>query len=295
VSGTFAWTQVVSKTNEFIGSRGIVLHDDFDPEFGKKDVYVEKVSSRYIFTRVKLGEYMDLESNAKPGGLDATENYDLFFKNHINPLMASITDSSLANQAGEKFNDYFKWSLGGEKLYYPATAQGHADVDTDPTSEVFSDVTHYDDENGVIKKTPYAQIVTVDEYRTKSSSPDDPDSKLNFLGWIYDPASGDPYAYWSQPLGAPVAATKITPVTGLLLSGVETSIVLTGRLYYYSIKVIAEAVDLEDLPMWTVPDPANPGMGMPASDQSGLQYPLASDKMRSELKNVIVPIAYPEP
>jgi hypothetical protein len=295
ISGTYAWTQSVSQTNEFIGGRGMVLHDDFDPAIGKKDVYVENAAGRHIFARVKLGEYMDLDSKEKPEGLDDMERYSEFFKDHFNPLMASPEDSSNTDSKGRRISSWFRWRMGGEKLYYPASAKGHEDVDTDPSPGVFSDAGFYsEDSGGPIQKTPFAEILAVDEYLATSADKSDPDSKLNFQGWIFDPASGDPYAYWSQPLGEPIAGTKASRATGLLLSGVDASIELDGRDYYYSIKVVAEAVDLADLPMWITPDPEHPGMGMPSVDQTGMQYALASEKMRGELANVIAPIAYPE-
>jgi hypothetical protein len=66
IAGTFAWQQTINKVNEFIGHKnGIIVHDDFDPATGAKDVYVENPNSAEVFVRVKLNEVMSITSNAK--------------------------------------------------------------------------------------------------------------------------------------------------------------------------------------------------------------------------------------
>ncbi|MDR1538410.1 MAG: hypothetical protein LBU32_10530 [Clostridiales bacterium] len=295
ITGTFAWNSVTFKTNEFIGTRGIVLHDDFDPDYGKKDVYVENVSNRYLFVRVKLGEYMDLTTKNKPEGIDDLERYNEFYENHFNPSMIADNDCTLANALGEKFHDYFIWNMGGSKFYYPATAQDHELVDSDPYGDVFTDKNDYDAADGIIKETPNAAMILMADYMAKSDNPSDENSKQNFVGWIYDPKSGDPYAYWSQPLGAPIPETKVSTVTGLLLNGVKTNPFILNSDYYYAIRVVAEAVDNADLPMWTEEDSEAPGMGQQSIDKSGLRYQLASRDMIAVLKDIIAPIANAAP
>ncbi|MCL1810080.1 MAG: hypothetical protein FWG42_10000, partial [Clostridiales bacterium] len=52
VTGTFAFSQAVHKVNEFIGQAdGTTLHDDFDPDTGMKDVYVENQGSLVMYAR----------------------------------------------------------------------------------------------------------------------------------------------------------------------------------------------------------------------------------------------------
>jgi len=220
-AGTFAWEQIVSHTNEFIGKRDdVTIHDDFDPDIGKKDVYVENIGSVTLFVRLKLNEAMDLTSYTwRPGPGDWTAH----------TYGATPEDCGHANGAGKLFHDYFKWTMGGWKYYKPA----------DGTAHVVHDTTVYTDADynaGTAKMTPDAGIITVAQYLAKTA-----DEQKEFIGWIYDT---DGYAYWSQPL-------EKGDVTGLLLSRVDRSPSLKNTDYYYAIDVILEAVDKADIPMWT--------------------------------------------
>jgi|AKZA01.1.fsa_nt_gi hypothetical protein len=67
------------------------------------------------------------------------------------------------------------------------------------------------------------------------------EQKLDFVGWIYDT---DGYAYWSQPL-------QPETETGLLLNSVYVEQILEEFDFYYGINVVLQAVDKDDLPMWT--------------------------------------------
>lgn len=242
LTGTFAWQQMIAKTNEFIGQRdGGILHDDFDPDTGAKDVYVENVSDTPIFVRVRLDEAMNLNSNTwRPQDSDK--------KTHIpNP---DFDDCELGNGSA-LFHQYFTWEMGGQKWYIPA--DGNDKIVGDPTEYKAGDVV-----NGVsAKQTPYATLISMASYNAMGEP-----AKSNFTGWVYD---RDGYAYWSQPLGK-------GEITGLLIHRVNTSSALDDTDYYYAIDVNVEAVDSKDLPMWTVASGNNDGKGKPSIDQSGTQY-----------------------
>lgn len=220
MSGTFAWAQISSKMNEFEGTKGGTLHDDFDPETGSKDIYMENTTNKFIFVRVKLNEAMDLTSHTWRPGMD----------DWVTHTPGNTTaDCGHANADGEFCHAHFTWELGGQKWYLPA----------DGVDRVVEDTTEYkagDVVNGIaVKQTPAAEIVTMQEYLNMSNK-----EKDSLIGWIYDT---DGYAYWSQGL-------KQNEVTGLLLHKVTTSEDIKDADYYYAIDVIAEAVDIVDLPMW---------------------------------------------
>ena len=216
LTGTYAWQQTVQKTNEFIGTGGGVLHDDFNPKTGEKDIYVENISDKPIYVRLKLTEAMNLsDSSWRPGALDE----------FVHIFEASDADCGHSNLDSEKFHDYFHWIMGGQKYYMPAKKG--------PTA---ADITVYDGSENGVRVTPYAFIITMSDYLAMQQV-----DRENFLGWIYDT---DGFAYWSQPLEADGG------VTGLLLHWVNTDPNLDGSNYYYSINVQGEIVDSEDLDMW---------------------------------------------
>ena len=228
-TGTFAWQRVIAKQNEFMGhKRDVTVHDDFDPDAGLKDVYVENLGSTTIYVRVKLDETMNLTSDTwRPGTND--------WVTHI--YGASAADCGHTNKADNKyFHDYFKWTMGGWKYYMPGSgSQG-----------VVQDKNNYNGTEPGVKKTPDAQIITSTEFLAMTDT-----EQKAFIGWIY---STDGYAYWSQPLYKGEA-------TGLLLHGVQPLPILEDLDYYYAINVIVEVVDRKDIPMWTQGAPSTDGSG----------------------------------
>jgi hypothetical protein len=220
LTGTFAWQRTISKTNEFTGSTGGTVHDDFDPDAGMKDVYVENTSNKTLYERLMLNEYMDLASCERPNRPD--------WQAHTHGTAPE--DCGHANDEGDKFHDYFTWSMGGGKYYMPSAGK----------QAIVQDTAVYNGTEDGVQQTPDAQIIAMGKY---SAMPDA--EKEGFIGWVMDT---DGYAYWSQPLRA-------GDVTGLLLSGVtkngSKAAELEGLDYYYAIDVIAELVDSEDLAMWS--------------------------------------------
>ena len=250
LSSTFAWQQMVQKTNEFIGTGGGILHDDFDPKTGKKDIYVENKSSNPVFVRVKLDEAMNLtDSEWRPEKEDKI----------IHTFEISAEDCGHTNLVDQKFHDYFMWNMGGQKWYMPASGNS---VFTDKNAVTdINEYTQADEANGA-KLTPDAVIVTMADYINNIL----PNNPGGFTGWIYDT---DGFAYWSLPLDANGG------VTGLLLNKVEWIPALNGTNYYYAIDVQGEIVDAEDLPMWID--------GAESVDKSGVKYNVATNSAKELL------------
>ena len=215
-TGTFAFNQLIKKTNEFLGQKdGVTLHDDFNPGTGQKDVYVENQSSTAMFVRVKLDEAMNLTSYTwRPSPSDWVAH----------TCGTEPTDCRHGN-GKELFHDYFTWKMGGWKYYMP----------TDGSQQLVQDTTVYNGTEPGVNKTPDAKIISTAGYLALPEN-----EATAFIGWIYDT---DGYAYWSQPL-------LKGDSTGLLLNGVQLSEALKQIDYYYAIDVTLEAVDLADIPMW---------------------------------------------
>ncbi|MDR3278711.1 MAG: hypothetical protein LBT12_08050 [Oscillospiraceae bacterium] len=242
LTGTFAWQQMVSKTNEFIGSNETpTLHDDFDPSANLKDIYVENTAKRALFIRVKLEEAMNLTDNTwRP----AANGY------LAHTFETAVGDCEHENAEGERFHNYFTWTMGGQKWFMPSATPGGISQDTNS----------YDGTTPGARQTPPVAFLKMADYILLG----DPDRDA-FNGWVYDT---DGYAYWSQPL-------LEDEVTGLLLHGVATDNVLKDTNYYYAINVVLQSVDKADLPMWRT--------GAASVDGSGTVY----DKATNDAQNFL--------
>jgi len=254
--GTYAWTQTINKVNEFMGSKeGVILHDDFDLGTGTKDVYVENPSEAAVFVRIRLDEVMNLTSNTwRPSSPKVQSEWE------THTYGESAADCGNTSAAGDKFHDYFEWTMGGQKYYMPG-------VDS---TQVVQDTTVYNGTEPGVKQTPAMSaagggIITAGYYLNTLTAPE----RDEFVGWIYDT---DGYVYWSQPLYK-------GEVTGLLLHQVNKLSHLSEKDYYYAIDVIVEAVDLSDIPMWT--------QGLGSVDGSGATYDAATPEGVQVINNIV--------
>ena len=278
MTGTFAWYQATNKVNEFIGTaqREVILHDDFDPLTGQKEIFAENAGDGVMFIRIKFDEYMDLTS-------DLNGDRDNKWQTHKpQPSAAGVvnySDCGGINDDCELFHDHFEWKFGawtegteshtGRKWYLPlSSTPGEVDTDlgdyTPTTGEAWLDLTPA--QQATVTQTPAFQIYPMSNYMGAGDA-----TRKAYVGWIYDPADG--YFYWSQPLYAGEA-------TALLLTKVFTNIdpaLITE--YYYALNVIIEAVDLRDYDMWMTP-------GASAKDGSGKTFTEASANAKVLLTNL---------
>ncbi|MDR1540685.1 MAG: immunoglobulin domain-containing protein [Clostridiales bacterium] len=225
ITGTLAWTNFnQSALNEWQGSSpeiGGTLHDDFCQP--NKDIYVENWGEHPFFVRVKLEEYMEMGDGAgvkldpvsnkavslAPGAdIDDTDTWKPY--NHGNE--------------GEVFRDYWKWTMGGSKYYFPAPEslrQNGGDGYIDSLSP--EDIGPFDiNEYGVhSKETPVASIMTIAQWNSEGCP-------MGYI-WVLD---SDGWAYWAAPV-LPGQAT------GLLLDNVEL-VKPPIQDYYYGINVKAQ-------------------------------------------------------
>jgi len=250
VTGTFAYQKILIKTNEFIGSpEDVTLHDDFDPDTGGKDVYVENTGTKPLLIKVKLDEAMSLVDNTwRP-----TVKEWIRHKCGVGETFYSDCDNE--NAANKKFHDYFTWEMGGSKWYMPAAG----------SSKVVQDTTVYDENSGGAKLTPEGVFMTITEYNALSD-----DEKKAYIGWVMDCADG--YFYWSQLL-------EKDEVTGLLLTQVNISDELNNKEYYYAINVTVVAIDTDDADMWL--------LGSASKDKSGTTHDISSTEGKKLVEQLL--------
>jgi len=247
VTGTYA---LYATTGGLYGStsnnaeKSVVLHDDFAGG-PSKYVYVENTSeTTEVFVRIKLQEYMDLTSwiDRDPQGSEWTT--------HI--PSGAAHDCGLANGATALFHEHFAWSMGGAAWYVPEAAGMSGKVNNPGVNSLTPDAT----------QTPDAPVILMSEYQAKGAV-----ERRFFVGWVYD---ADGWTYWSQPL---LPETATAP----LLSAVAFEPTVAGRDFFYAINVLMEAVDINDLPMWTVPSGDNDGLGLPSAADPESQTQLATN------------------
>lgn len=260
LTSTYAWYSATHVENIFTGTKSepeepstSVLHDDFDPETGQKEVYVENTgdSESVIYVRIKLNEFLDLNTNKRPDMIAESD-----WITHT-PIIGAdgayhYEDCENQNPSGDKFHNYFTWHWGSDrssgtevnsrKWYLPVSKMtgeyavynkgAYADDTTD-----YSDLSQEEKDALGLKQTPAAGIVSIYDYLDNM----DEAQQKAYVGWIYDV---DGWAYWSQPLVG-------GEVTGLLLTSVDVNKdLLKDDDYCYIIDVIMDAVDADDLPMW---------------------------------------------
>lgn len=249
LGGTYAWYATTHAENIFTGEKQTepeipppYLHDDFDPETGQKEVYVENSGDEesVIYVRLKLEEFMDLTVKERPEVITDWQTHmpvkgdDGWFHHE---------DCENKNAAGECFHDYFSWNWGYDwngdvkhtKWYKPSADQPAENV-FDSYVQDTADYSNVADKTG-LKQTAAGMIMSIDYYLNAYTL----DQQKAYVGWIYDT---DGWVYWSQPL-------KGGEATSMLLRSVDTDKeLLKDTDYIYIIDVIMDAVDADDLPMW---------------------------------------------
>ena len=261
VAGTFAWTNFeASIINFFTGSGadgsdggdnggttpspGGTLHNDISDEDGYehfRDVYVENWGTEPLIVRIKLSEYMEVGPGA---GLknNPLENQAVSIDNNASRSIDDVStwtpfdgnmDQINRNQDtdGVSIRDYWQWTMGGQKHFFPAPEDRRGIVDDNgmdfvsTTSPAF--ITGDDLENA--KETLNAEVLTMSEWISNGEP----------LGhyWVVDV---DGYSYWAAPLEPGEA-------TGLLLHKVELLREPTED-YFYGIFVDAQMATIDNEP-----------------------------------------------
>jgi len=233
LSTTYALSESLQGLNKFGSSdngKSVVLHNDYEGGTDKR-IYVENSSEdTELYVRIRLQEYMDLESWSD------RELSDEHWQTHI-PGVSPQKDNPLNSKLAE-YHDRFAWGMGGEAWYLPNSGFSGVENNLNVNSGTPN-----------AAKTFSAEVITMSEYLTKTNT-----QKMLYMGWVYD---SDGWAYWSLPLVPNTA-------TGLLINSVTPDSLAEKLGYYYAIKVTMEAVDKDDLGMWITPSGNEDGLGLPS-------------------------------
>lgn len=258
IGGAFAWSDFTqAKTNKFKGSTDadVTLHDEFDGT--NKDVFVENSGTSPIYVRVRLDEYMQIDSKSfvptalvKDKSTWTPHTYD----------EAAIEDCEQVTAPEHLFHSYYKWEMSGAErnfnegtpglVYSKLGADGKVDLTsgTNPTAAASAPIT----------MSKYLALKTLAESQTAKdwgwqAAITDPTDQVIWTAatttgcWILDDtdtvANGGAWAYWSVPL-APGAATN------LLLDSVAKTVKDPTDDWYYGIDVKLQAVTANDFAKW---------------------------------------------
>lgn len=270
LSGTLAYFYQSNAINTVTGQqlkKLAIAHDDFDPETGNKDVYVENAGESTLYVRVRLTEsYQDNSAGgerAYKDGYGVTADGKHGEMNHSTKNINFAGEWASGGGTDADFHaNYFAWTTGSDsKTFLRGTiTTGEKFYSTDASSEryLLEGVAHDSMNDGTLytwteeKNDIYGKTASCDGiigartwvnaagYDGDSSDPlSSAMWKKNYSGWL---VGADGWMYWSQPL-------KKGEATGLLLDHVEK----LGKVaddqfdYEYKIYVDFEAVDDTDV------------------------------------------------
>ena len=253
--GTFAWTNFNSSViNSWFGSGkgklepGGTLHNDYIEGEDFRDIYIENWGSEPLIVRISLAEYMEMGPNAgtkndpeknqatsviNGASIDDVSTWGLFPGNleHIIIRNGVTNVAPISSPSVSPFSKYWKWTMGGQKYYYPAPEDKRNTLDANgvdfvsTTSPAFISGTALEN----AEQTLNADIIGINDWIHRGSH----------LGnyWVVDT---DGFSYWAAPLDPGDA-------TGLLLHKVELIDTPTTD-YFYGIYVDGQMATIDDAP-----------------------------------------------
>jgi hypothetical protein len=263
-TGTWAYTNFVQQeTNEVDGTStpGVRLHDDFanvgSAELNKvenKDVYVENYGDHPQFVRIKLSEYVQLDTEkVLPANAQVGDPSTWYVHTPVGTAAGVHEDPD-----GDTFHDWWTWTLGSSttKFYKKTTNKDDTSplVDQDPTGS-------YSAVSDTVGQTLPSAVLTMAEWLALG----DADARKAYQGWVWDT---DGWAYWVGPL-------KAGDATGLLLDAVTMTVVPEAKDFHYKINVALQAATSEDIAKFALAD--NGGMTKNAADMLNLYQPKAPE------------------
>ena len=246
IAGSLAWTNFGSSVlNAWFGEGadigpGGTLHNDHNPGEGDvdhKDIYVENWGSEPLLVRIRLTEYMEIGIGAgiREGepGTNLAISIDGYEGRNINDHSTWTPHDPEAND--DVFRQYWRWTMGGQKYYFPAPYDLRGELDPATGFDFISTsspaMIDPDDIESMdrAKQTLYARVLTMSDWIDSGGH----------LGnyWVLD---SDGYAYWAAPLLSGDA-------TGLLLHKIE-QIQEPTDYYFYAIHVHAHMATIDNAP-----------------------------------------------
>lgn len=290
LSGTLAYFYRSVAVNEMRGdelTKNVIAHDDFDPNTGNKDVYVENLGTSPVFVRIRLTEdYWDSAQEENPDEATKAErpyNYMPGFEEvqkgtdaKGNPLFVGNAVYKLSSATDVFHQKYFSLDLGttAQKAYLSAaakadtpgvTADYYGGSEADAVNGKYleknvaydpqNDGTIYTDagEEDLIKKTGKSDGVLGAEdwqYLSRTENGATMEMQLEAAKKKYDWTGWveDRESHWFY-WSQPLMAGE---TTGLLLDQVtKLGLIADDAIKYgYHIHVEFEAVNTEDMGLW---------------------------------------------
>jgi len=215
---------------------GGTLHNDFEEGKDYRDVYVENWGSEPLIVRVRLSEYMEIgEGAGNRNGVENNQAVSIIDGASIDDVNSwTRFNGDLESGSSEGFRNYWNWTMGGQKLYFPAPEdlRGRPDANGVDFVSTTSPVGTLDDDIGlptIYMITLESEVISMDEWISR-------DMPIGNY-WVVDT---DGFSYWAAPL-APGDAT------GLLLHKVELANE-PAYDFYYAINVEAHMATVDDEP-----------------------------------------------
>jgi len=248
IAGTFAWTNFDSSIiNNFFGTGtdsdsqqegpGGTLHNDMSADEPFRDVYVENWGTEPLIVRIHLSEFMEMgegagqsENNQAVSLIEGATRDDVTSWEPFNGNLDSVLLRD-GNTSNETFNDFWQWTMGGQKYFNPAPEDLRGTQDANGVEFVSTNSPFFvseDDDLENMRQTLNAEVMMMSEWL-----------EYGQLGhfWVVDT---DGYSYWAAPLNPDEA-------TGLLLHKVEL-IEQPAYDYFYAINVAAHMATVDEVP-----------------------------------------------
>ena len=246
IAGTFAWTNFsASIINNFFGAGagtepqeetpGGTLHNDFEEGKDYRDVYVENWGSEPLIVRIRLSEYMEIgEGAGNKNGAENNQAVSIIDGASMDDVSTWTRFNGNMGSSPEGFRHHWNWTMGGQKLYFPAPEdlRGTRDENGVEFVSTRSPVGVLDDDirlPDIYMTTLNSEVISMDEWISR-------DMPIGNY-WVVDT---DGFSYWAAPL-APNDAT------GLLLHKVEL-VNVPEYDYFYAINVEAHMATVDDEP-----------------------------------------------
>jgi len=253
VGSAFAWTDFgQSRTNRFRGTveADVTLHDEYDEETGDKDVFVENSGNSPIYVRIRLDEYMEIDSKS------FIDTANIRRKDTWTPH----TYDNTTVEDCEHFHEYYTWKMSGAQrsfvegtpglVYSRLGANGRVDTTPaggKPTAVASSPIIM---SKYLALKTLSESQLAIDEGLDAAMSAEDLIIWMSATTdgcWILDDTdtaeNGGAWAYWSVALEAGQA-------TNLLIDSVTRTGKEPSADWYYGIDVKLQAVTVSDFGKW---------------------------------------------
>ena len=263
IIGTFAWTNFgASIINSFFGqgrpggddngngdngqerlkAPGGTLHNDYVEGEPYRDIYIENWGTEPMIVRIRLAEYMEIGPGAgNVNGLDNNQAVSLVSGAALNdvetwtPFNGNLDDIDIrhANSDNKSFRDYWRWTMGGQKFYFPAPLELRGTVDENGVDFVSTRSPAFISGSALDLA---AQTISPDaEVKTMAQWVSEGEPVGNF--WVVDT---DGFSYWAAPL-------EPREATSLLLHKVEL-IENPTYDYFYGIHVDGQMATIDDAP-----------------------------------------------